>query len=75
MGYGMTTPDPTWHPDGLSMFDIGGEGQGDGDSIIDRAARPFGNLLEAAAGFCQNGTCKVSLSLLSQYLADLFSPQ
>lgn len=59
MGYGMTSPDPFWHPHGLSMFDVSGEAQGDGDDIVARVARPFGNLLQAAAGFCRNGTCKV----------------
>ena len=59
MGYGMTTPDPLWHPQGLSMFDVGGIAQGDRDDIIDKVAIPFGNLLEAAAGYCQHDPCKV----------------
>lgn len=55
----MTTLSPGWHHQGLHMFDVGDVAQGDGDEITDRVAKPMGNLLQAAAGFCQTGTCKV----------------
>jgi len=57
----MTVPDPVWHPEGLHMFDVGREAQEDRDEIVSRVARPMGNLLQAAAGFCKIGLCKVRI--------------
>ena len=59
-GFAMTNPDPGWSPDGLHMFDVGEIAQDDSEEIIARVAKPLGNLLEAAAGFCTEGTCKVA---------------
>lgn len=58
-GFGMTTPDPEWHPEGLFVFDVGAEAQADHEEIVPRVARIMGNLLQAAAGECRQGTCKV----------------
>ena len=59
-GFGMTHPDPGWHPEGFHIFDVGYEAQDDSQEIKTRVARPLGNLLQAAAGFCNEGLCKVS---------------
>ena len=58
----MTAPDPLWHPQGLFMCDVGEEAQADHEDITPRVARVMGNLLEAAAGDCTQGLCKVRCS-------------
>lgn len=65
-GFAMTNPDPGWSQQGLHMFDVGEEAQEDSAEIISRVARPMGNLLQAAAGYCKDGGCKVAFSLLVQ---------
>ena len=55
----MTAPDPRWHPRNLTMFDIGREAQSDGEGIEPRIAHAIGNMLQAMAGGCQLGLCKV----------------
>lgn len=57
-GYGMTNPDPLWHPRNLSMFDPCPAGPQPDDDILPKAANTLGNLLSAAAGTC-HGLCKV----------------
>jgi hypothetical protein len=59
-GYGMTDPDPLWHPRGLSMFDVGRLSQMDNQEVVPRVAKVLGNHLMAAAGGCRTGLCKVS---------------
>ena len=58
-GFGMTAPDPRWHPRNLTMFDIGREAQSDNEGIEPRIAHAIGNMLQAIAGGCQLGLCKV----------------
>ena len=60
MGIGMTNPDPMWHPKGLLHFDIGRVAQDDHQEIVPRVAGGMGNLLNACAGSCKQGLCKVS---------------
>ena len=69
-GFGMTDLDPLWHPrPGRSMFDIGRISQLDGETIKDRLATFMGTLLQAAAGVCSYGICKVLLALAVTVLA------
>ena len=63
MGFGMTVPEPEWHPEGLHMFDVGREGQLDHEEIICRIAVPLSRLLQAASGDCKD-RCKVGLRAL-----------
>lgn len=56
----MTDPDPSWHPEGLHRFDLGGIAQDDGEEIVPRVARLMGNALLAAAGGCASDPCRVS---------------
>ena len=58
----MTAPDPRWHPRNLTMFDIGREAQSDHEGIEPRIAHAIGNMLQAIAGGCQLGLCKVRKS-------------
>ena len=63
-GFGMTAPDPRWHPRNLTMFDIGREAQSDHEGIEPRIAHAIGNMLQAIAGGCQLGLCKVRKSVM-----------
>ncbi len=66
----MTAPDPQWHPRDMSMFDVGRWQQLDHEDIEPRIAHVMGNMLQAIAGGCQSGFCKVNLAESSQvYLA------
>ena len=58
----MTAPDPLWHPRGLTMFDVGRIAQRDDEPIQPKVAHVMGNLLQAAAGGCLKGACRVSAS-------------
>ena len=64
----MTAPDPRWHPRNLTMFDIGREAQSDNEGIEPRIAHAIGNMLQAIAGGCQLGLCKVRISLMQMAL-------
>lgn len=55
----MTAPDPLWHPRGLTMFDVGRIAQRDDEPIQPKVALVMGNLLQAAAGGCLKGACRV----------------
>lgn len=55
----MTAPDPLWHPRGLTMFDVGRIAQRDDEPIQPKIAHVMGNLIQAAAGGCLKGACKV----------------
>lgn len=55
----MTAPDPAWHPRGAAMFDVGAVAQHDHEDIRERIAVVLDDLLQAAAGGCTGGTCKV----------------
>ena len=57
-GFGMTNPDPLYHPRNLTMFDPSPPGPQPDDDILRKAAHTLGNLLAAAAGIC-HGLCKV----------------
>ena len=59
---GLTSPDPLWHPYGLTMFDPSPPGPQTDDDILPKAAHSLGNLLSAAAGTCC-GLCQVGTSL------------
>ncbi|EIE25857.1 hypothetical protein COCSUDRAFT_46409 [Coccomyxa subellipsoidea C-169] len=59
-GYGMTNPDPLWHPRNLSMFDPCPAGPHPDDDILPKAAHTLGNLLSAAARTC-HGLCKLEV--------------
>ena len=64
LGIAPTSPDPLWHPDGLSMFDASSSLLPDpisSKSIPIKVSRYLGNVLGSVAGFC-NALCKVSLS-------------
>lgn len=56
----MTAPDPRWHPRGMTMFDVGRAQQLDHEDIQPKVAHVIGNMLQAVAGGCQTGFCKVS---------------
>ena len=56
---GLTSPDPLWHPQGLTMFDPSPPGPQCDDDILPKAAHTLGNLLSAAAGTCR-GLCQVN---------------
>ncbi len=56
----MTAPDPLWHPRGLTMFDVGRIAQRDDEPIQPKVAHVMGNLLQASAGGCLKGACRVS---------------
>ena len=58
-GFGMTAPDPRWHPRGMTMFDVGRLQQLDHEDIQPKVAHVIGNMLQAIAGGCQTGFCKV----------------
>lgn len=60
----MTAPDPRWHPRSQTMFDVGREAQSDHEGIQPRIAHAIGNMLQAIAGGCQLGLCKVRSSLM-----------
>ena len=66
-GFGMTNPDPGWSSGGLHMFDVGEIAQDDSEEIISRVARPMRNLIQAAAGYCNNDDCKVKVALQAYY--------
>ena len=55
----MTAPDPLWHPRGLTMFDVGRIAQRDDEPIQPKIAHVMGNLIQAAAGGCLKGACRV----------------
>lgn len=74
-GFGMTAPDPRWHPRNLTMFDIGREAQSDNEGIEPRIAHAIGNMLQVIAGGCQLGLCKVRISLEQMALCRPFLPQ
>ena len=57
-GFGMTNPDPLYHPRNLTMFDPSPPGPQPDDDILPKAAHTLGNLLATAAGIC-HGLCKV----------------
>ena len=59
-GFGMTAPDPRWHPRDMAMFDVGRWQQLDHEDIQPRIAHVMGNMLQAVAGGCNSGFCKVS---------------
>lgn len=59
-GFGMTNPDPLYHPRNLTMFDPSPSGPQPDDDILPKAAHTLGNMLAAAAGIC-HGICKVGL--------------
>ena len=68
----MTDLDPLWHPRGRVMFDVGRESQLDHETINGRLAVFMGTLLQAAAGACSQGICKVHTWLgasLARHLA------
>lgn len=57
------SPDPLWHPDGLTLFDASSVMLPDpinARSIPVKVSRHLGNLMSAAAGSCQ-GLCQVWL--------------
>ncbi len=57
-----TSPDPLWHPDGLTLFDASSVMLPDptnARSIPVKVSRHLGNLLSAAVGSCR-GLCQVS---------------
>lgn len=59
-GFAPTSPDPLWHPDGLSLFDASSALLPDPvskRSISIKVSRYLGNLLASLAGFC-NALCK-----------------
>ena len=58
-GFGMTAPDPRWHPRDMTMFDVGRWQQLDHEDIQPRIAHVMGNMLQAVAGGCNSGFCKV----------------
>jgi len=65
-GVAPTSPDPLWHPDGLSLFDASSALLPDPiskKSIPIKVSRYLGNVLASVAGFC-NALCQVSLLLL-----------
>ena len=56
-----TSPDPLWHPDGLTLFDASSPLLPDPISkkaIPIKVSRHLGNLLSAAVGSCK-GLCQV----------------
>ena len=55
----MTAPDPRWHPNNMTMFDVGRVQQLDHDDIQPKIAHVMGNMLQAVAGGCLSGFCKV----------------
>ncbi len=60
-GIAPTSPDPLWHPDGLSLFDASSSLLPDPvskSSIPIKVSRYLGNVLASMAGFC-NTLCKV----------------
>ena len=59
----MSAPDIRWHPRDLSMFDVGRWQQLDHEDIQPRIAHVMGNMLQAIAGGCQSGYCKVCLAV------------
>ena len=61
---GLTSPDPLWHPHGLSMFDPSPPGPQCDDDILPKAAHTLGNLLSAAAGTCR-GLCQARLGCVT----------
>ncbi len=67
-GIAPTSPDPLWHPDGLSIFDASSSLLPDPaskSSIPIKVSRYLGNVLASIAGFC-NALCKVgSLSAVA----------
>ena len=65
-GVAPTSPDPLWHPDGLSLFDASSALLPDPiskKSIPVKVSRYLGNVLASVAGFC-NALCQVTLLLL-----------
>ena len=64
----MTTPDPLWHPDGLSAFDASSPLLPDpidgsrhaGRGVPVKVSRALGNALAAAAGACGR-LCRVCM--------------
>ena len=63
-GFGMTAPDPRWHPRGMAMFDVGRWQQLDHEDIQPKIAHVMGNMLQAVAGGCNSGFCKVRTGVL-----------
>ena len=62
-GIAPTSPDPLWHPDGLSLFDATSALLPDPisqRSIPIKVSRHVGNLLASTVGFC-NALCQVGL--------------
>lgn len=58
----MTAPDTMWHPRNKTMFDVGRLQQLDHEDIAPKIAHVMGNQLQALAGGCQSGFCKVGAS-------------
>ena len=59
-GFGITDLDPMWHPrPERAMFDVGRASQLDGETSNARLASFMATLLQAAAGVCSGGICKV----------------
>ena len=63
-GIAPTSPDPLWHPDGLSLFDASSIllpdpiSAGPHQSIPIKVSRHLGNLLASLGGIC-NALCQV----------------
>ena len=73
-GIAPTSPDPLWHPDGLSLFDASSSLLPDPaskSSIPIKVSRYLGNVLASVAGFC-NTLCQVSS--LSAFAAECAAP-
>ena len=66
-GIAPTSPDPLWHPDGLSLFDASSAllpdpiSAGPDQSIPIKVSRHMGNLLASLGGIC-NALCQVRYS-------------
>ena len=66
-GFAPTSPDPLWHPDGLSLFDASSTqlsdpiSAGPDQSIPIKVSRHLGNLLASLGGIC-NALCQVLYS-------------
>ncbi|CAK0783338.1 hypothetical protein CVIRNUC_006537 [Coccomyxa viridis] len=64
LGIAPTSPDPLWHPDGLSLFDATSALLPDPisqHSIPIKVSRHVGNLLASIVGFC-NALCQLELN-------------
>lgn len=60
-GIGITDPDPTWHPEGLTHFDPTPAPFLTHENVMEKLSHTLGSLLRAATGMCTD-ICQVPIS-------------